>query len=67
MWYWCAHALEHLGRVIVLGGDPTAVRRMGFSPASTMADALEMAKDVVGPSPTLTHLHSPPIMLADVQ
>jgi len=40
---------------------------MGFSPASTMADALEMAKDVVGPSPTLTHLHSPPIMLADVQ
>jgi hypothetical protein len=67
MWYWCAHALEHLGRVIVLGGDPTAVRRMGFSPASTMADALEMAKDVVGPSPTLTHLHAPPIMLADVQ
>jgi hypothetical protein len=67
MWYWCAHALEHLGRVIVLGGDPSAVRRMGFSPASTMADALEMAKDVVGPSPTLTHLHAPPIMLADVQ
>jgi hypothetical protein len=67
MWYWCAHALEHLGRVIVLGGDPTAVRRMGFSPASTMADALEMAKDVVGPSPSLTHLHAPPIMLADVQ
>ena len=32
MWYWCAHALEHLGRVIVLGGDPKAVRRMGFSP-----------------------------------
>jgi hypothetical protein len=26
-----------------------------------------MAKDVVGPSPTLTHLHAPPIMLADVQ
>jgi hypothetical protein len=67
MWYWCAHALEHLGRVIVLGGDPKAVRRMGFSPASTMADALEMAKDVVGPSPSLTHLHAPPIMLADVQ
>jgi hypothetical protein len=67
MWYWCAHALNHLGRVIVVGGDPGAVRRMGFSPATTLDDALEMARDVVGPSPTLTHLHSPPILMADVQ
>ncbi len=66
MWYWCAHALEHLGRVIVVGGDPKAVRRLGFSPASTLNDALEMATDVVGPSPTLTHLHNPPIFMADV-
>ncbi len=67
MWYWCAHALNHLGRVIIVGGDPKAVRRMGFSPASTMDDALEMAKDIVGPSPTLTHLHTPPILMADVK
>ena len=67
MWYWCAHALQHLGAVIVVGGDPAAVRRLGFRPASTMADALELAKDVVGPSPTLTHLHAPPILMADVQ
>ncbi len=66
MWYWCAHALEHLGRVIVLGGNPSAVRRMGFSPASTLQDALEMATDVVGPSPTITHLHAPPLLMADV-
>ncbi len=31
-----------------------------------MNDALEIASDVVGPSPTLTHLHTPPIMMADV-
>ena len=43
MWYWCAHALEHLGRVIVVGGDPKAVRRLGFSPASSLDDALEIA------------------------
>jgi hypothetical protein len=67
MWYWCAHALEHLGRVIIVGGDQKAVRRLGFSPASTLDDALEMARDVVGPSPTLTHLHNPPIMMADVR
>ena len=67
MWYWCAHALEHLGRTIVVGGDPAAVRRLGFSPASTLDDALEMAADVVGPSPSITHLHNPPILMADVR
>jgi lactate racemase len=66
MWYWCAHALEHLGGVIIVGGDRAAVKRLGFTPASTMADALEMASDVVGPHPSLTHLHSPPLLMADV-
>ena len=67
MWYWCAHALEHVGRVVIVGGDPAAVRRMGFSPASTLGDALEMASDVVGTSPTLTHLRVPPLLMADVR
>ncbi len=66
MWYWGAHALEHVGGVIIVGGDPKAVRRLGFKPASTMRDALEMAEDVVGRDPTITHLHCPPIMIADV-
>jgi lactate racemase len=55
-----------LGRVIVVGGEPRAVRRLGFSPASSLADALEMASDTVGTDPTITHLHCPPIMIADV-
>jgi hypothetical protein len=67
MWYWGAHALQHLGGVIVVGGDPRAVRRMGFKPASTLRDALEMASDVVGRDPSLTHIHAPPLLLADVQ
>ncbi len=66
MWYWGAHALEHLGGVIVVGGDVRAVHRLGFRPASTLDDALEMAADVVGSHPTITHLHCPPIMIADV-
>ena len=66
MWYWGAHALQHLGGVIVVGGDTKAVRRMGFKPATTLRDALEMAEDVVGREPTVTHLHSPPILMADV-
>lgn len=66
MWYWGAHALEHLGRVIVVDGDPRAVKRLGFKSASTLNDAFEMAEDVVGPQPTITHLKNPPILMADV-
>jgi Lactate racemase N-terminal domain len=66
MWYWCAHALAHVGAVIVVGGDRAAVKRLGFKPASTIGDALEMAEDVVGPDPSVTHLHAPPLLMADV-
>jgi hypothetical protein len=67
MWYWGSHALEHLGRVIVVGGDTRAVKRLGFKSASTLQDAFEMAEDVVGPQPTVTHLKNPPIVMADVK
>jgi hypothetical protein len=66
MWYWGSHALQHLGRVIVVGGDVRAVRRLGFQPASALQDALEMASDVVGRDATITHLHNPPMLMADV-
>src|SRR5438067_1909841 len=66
MWYWCAHALQHLGGVIIVGGDQKAVRRLGFKPASTLRDALEMAEDIVGRDPSVTHIHNPPILMADV-
>jgi hypothetical protein len=67
MWYWGAHALDHLGDVIFVGGDRRSVRRMGFRAASTFADALEMARERVGSSPTITYLHSPPLALAEVR
>jgi hypothetical protein len=66
MWYWGAHGLAHLGKVIIVGGEPRSVRRLGFTPASTLDDALEMAADVVGRHATITHLHNPPIVMADV-
>src|SRR5215203_79649 len=67
MWYWGAHAMKHCARIVVVGGDPKSVRRLGFVPASTLDDALEIASDVVGRSPTITHLHNPPILMADVR
>jgi hypothetical protein len=68
MWYWGAHALQHLhpNGVIIVGGDPKAVRRLGFKPASTFRDALEMAGDVVGRDPSIIHLKCPPLVMADV-
>ncbi|MBW3576178.1 MAG: nickel-dependent lactate racemase [Actinobacteria bacterium] len=67
MWYWGAHALDHLSDVIFIGGDRGSVARMGFRSASTLDDALEMLSDTVGPSPTLTYLHTPPLTLAEVR
>jgi hypothetical protein len=66
MWYWACHGMAHAGKVIVVGGDTKAVRRLGFSPASTLQDALELAEDVVGRQPTITHIHNPPLLMADV-
>jgi hypothetical protein len=67
MWYWGAHALEHLGDVIFVGGNRKTTARMGFRAATTLADALEMASHTVGSSPSISYLHAPPLALADVQ
>jgi hypothetical protein len=65
-WYEARRAQSRLGRVIVVGGDAPTVRRLGLQPASTLQDALEMASDVVGADPSLTHLRVPPSIVADV-
>jgi hypothetical protein len=67
MWYWGAHALEHLGEVICVGADRGSAARLGFRAASTLADALEMAGDTVGRSPRITYLHNPPLTMAEVR
>jgi hypothetical protein len=58
--------MAHAGKVIVVGGEPRSVRRLGFTAASTLQDALAMAEDVVGRQATITHLHNPPLVMADV-
>ena len=40
MWYWGAHALDHLEEVVWVGGDRRACARMGFRSATTLHDAL---------------------------
>jgi hypothetical protein len=66
-WYWAAHAMQHVGDVIVVGGEREAVHHLGFKSASTLEDALEMAEQTVGRYPSITHLRLPPLFVADVR
>ena len=62
MWYWCAHALQHLGAVIIVGGDAA-----GRAPPGLHAgvDPGRRAGDGRGRrSGTLAH-HHPPARPAD--
>jgi hypothetical protein len=67
MWYWGAHAMDYLGDVIIVGGDPKSCARMGYRSASSFRDALEMAGETVGRSPSISYLHVPPLAIADVR
>ncbi len=67
MWYWAAHAMDHVGDVIWVGADRKAVERLGFRAASSLPDALEMASGTVGRSPSITYLRNPPHLIADVR
>jgi hypothetical protein len=67
MWYWAAHAMDHVGDVIWVGANRRAVERMGFRAASSLQDALEMASGTVGRSPSITYLRNPPHLIADVR
>jgi hypothetical protein len=66
MWYWAAHAMDHVDDVVWVGADRRAAARLGFRAASTLADALEMVSGTVGTAPSITYLHNPPHLIADV-
>jgi hypothetical protein len=67
MWYWAAHAMDHVDDVIWVGANRRVAQRLGFRAASTLADALEMASGTVGSNPAITYLHNPPHLIADVR
>jgi hypothetical protein len=67
MWYWAAHAMDHLGDVIFVGGDRDTVSRLGFRCASTLGDALDMASETVGRTPRITALKCPPLLMSEVR
>lgn len=67
LWYQMARARQHCSDIVWVGADRASTERMGFRAASTLADALEMVSSSVGRSPTISYLHSPPQLIADVR
>jgi hypothetical protein len=67
MWYWGEGGRAHLGSVIVVGAeDPAVAAMMGWETAANVDEALEMAHSRLGRRPSVTLLHSPPAVMADV-
>ncbi|MDE0263044.1 MAG: lactate racemase domain-containing protein [Bryobacterales bacterium] len=67
MWYWAENGAKHCGQVIVVGAeDRESARIMGWERADTVAEALEMAQTFLGRSPSVAHVHIPPINMVDV-
>ncbi|CAO5185616.1 LarA-like N-terminal domain-containing protein [Frankia sp. AiPs1] len=66
-WYETAPARAYLGEVVVVGGDRAVCARLGLRAASTLSDALEIVSGSVGRDPSITYLHSPPRIVADVR
>ena len=67
MWYWASYGRSYVGKVIFV--KPRSKRLaeiMGFDTAESIAEALEMAKDVVGANPSITNYHAPPFSICDV-
>jgi hypothetical protein len=67
MWYWGIYGAAWCGKVIAVPGNPSVADRLGFATARTVHDAIEQAKDLVGPNPSITCYHWPPIFVCDVE
>lgn len=67
MWYWASYGMSYVGKVIFV--KPKSKRPaeiMGFDTTESIAEALEMAKDVVGANSSITNYHAPPFSICDV-
>jgi nickel-dependent lactate racemase len=61
-------ARRHLGRVIAAGcEEPEVAARMGWEAADTLDEAIALATADLGRSATIAYLHSPPMVIADVE
>jgi lactate racemase len=67
MWYWGENGRQHLGRVIVAGAENNHVpQQLGWERAGSVEEAIEMARGSAGRAASISLLHSPPIVMADL-
>jgi hypothetical protein len=65
MWYWGAHGMAHMGKVIAVAPrSEMAARRIGFDVARSMDHAIGMALEFVGAGARMCYFHCPPIIMA---
>jgi len=68
MWYWGENGRQYVNRVIVVGADNEYIPGiLGYETASTMSEALRMAKETAPPDPSITCLRICPVVMADVE
>ncbi len=68
MWYWCENGQAHVGRVIVVGAENEHVpARLGWESARTLDEAIAMSREERGEETSITVLHHPPFVIADVR
>jgi hypothetical protein len=68
MWYWGENGRQHVGKVIVAGARNTHVpAMMGWESAESLTEAIALARSFTGPSSSITMMHHPPLVMADVE
>ncbi len=66
-WYRVARATQGASDVIWVGGNRRTADLFGHRAATTYGDALELASNTVGRTPSITVLHGPGLPLGDVR
>ena len=67
LWYQAELARNHVGRVIAAAcEEPDVAARLGWDSADTLDQAIALATSELGRSATITYLHAPPMVIADV-
>lgn len=65
-WYAISRARAHCGDIVWVGADRDSAARMGMRAATTLADALEIVSNRIGPDPQVAYLHAGATMVPDV-
>jgi lactate racemase len=67
MWYWAENGRKHLSKVIAVADNTYVPEMLGWDRASSLTEAIHMAKGIMGRSAEITMLHHPPIFMSDME